>query len=108
MAGQRPEAAELSLEEAIEILERLAGAGPAAAPADQAPAPALPPRSAAQAAWSESIFRDLIETLPDAVVVIDAGGAIVFVNAQAERLFGYARGELLGEVIEVLVPERVR
>jgi PAS domain S-box-containing protein len=94
--------------EAMETLRSLAGAMPAVTPpAVERQAP-LPPPTASLPAWSEQNFRDLIEGLPDAIVVIDAAGAIALVNHQTERLFGYARDELLGEVIEILVPERYR
>jgi PAS domain S-box-containing protein len=53
-------------------------------------------------------FRELVDAAPDGVVVCDHGGKIVLVNAEAERMFGYARDELLGQQIDVLVPERVR
>ncbi|MGC1420635.1 MAG: PAS domain S-box protein [Acidimicrobiales bacterium] len=49
-----------------------------------------------------------IETAPDAVVIVDAEGVIVTVNAQTEELFGYRREILLGEHVEMLMPERVR
>jgi PAS domain S-box-containing protein len=55
----------------------------------------------------ESVFRDLIEAAPDGIVIL-SNGRIVHVNAQTERLFGYTRDELLGQPVEILVPERFR
>jgi PAS domain S-box-containing protein len=50
----------------------------------------------------------LLEAAPDAMVVIDQRGSIVLVNAQTERVFGYARDELLGEPVDMLVPINLR
>jgi PAS domain S-box-containing protein len=53
---------------------------------------------------SEENVRALLEAAPDAMVVVDGSGRIVRVNAQTEKLFGYARAELLGEPVEILIP----
>jgi len=53
-------------------------------------------------------FRLAIEASPTGMLMMDRVGRIVLINAQIERLFGYPRAELLGQGIEVLVPERFR
>jgi two-component system, LuxR family, sensor kinase FixL len=57
---------------------------------------------------TETLFRSLLESAPDAMVIVDAHGIITLVNSQTERLFGYQRKELLGKPVEHLVPARFR
>ena len=53
-------------------------------------------------------LSSLIDAMPDAIVVVDKNGRIVDVNTQALGLFGYSRDELLGELVEILLPKGVR
>jgi PAS domain S-box-containing protein len=57
---------------------------------------------------AEQKFKDLLEAAPDAMVIVGRNSEIVLVNSQTEKLFGYQREELLGELVELLVPERYR
>jgi PAS domain S-box-containing protein len=56
----------------------------------------------------EALFRLVVEASPSAMVMTRANGQIEMVNAQTERIFGYTRQELLGQNIEMLVPQRFR
>ena len=57
---------------------------------------------------SEARFRILLDSAPDAIVIADKGGRITMVNSQTENWFGYNRDQLIGEPVEILVPERFR
>ena len=57
---------------------------------------------------SERYFRNLIESAPDAMIIVDHVGKILIVNQQTENMFGYTRGELIGQPIEMLLPDSVR
>ena len=53
-------------------------------------------------------FKQLVEAVGDAIVVCDANGAITFWNPAAERLFGFAEKEALGQSLDLIIPERLR
>jgi PAS domain S-box-containing protein len=58
-----------------------------------------------QAHKNEEQFRDLLESAPDPIVIVDKNGRIILVNQQTEIMFGYPRKELVGELVEILMPE---
>jgi len=64
--------------------------------------------NARAATLAERKFRELIENAPDAILQVDQLGYIVIANRTAETMFGYSREELLGNGIDILVPDAVR
>ena len=56
----------------------------------------------------EQLSFRVVEASPDAKIVINSDGVVVIFNAQAELLFGYAREEVIGQTIEMLLPEIIR
>ena len=68
----------------------------------------LMPRDVTERRATEDRLRLAVESSPNAIVMVDGSGRIVLVNAETERLFGYARAELIGRPIDLLVPERLR
>jgi PAS domain S-box-containing protein len=57
---------------------------------------------------AEMRFRLVVESAPNGIVMVDTSGGIVLVNSQLEKYFGYRRSELLGQPVEMLIPERLR
>jgi PAS domain S-box-containing protein len=67
-----------------------------------------PPALVSAVPHLESVLRDLVASAPDALIVEDHDGRIVIANRQTEALFGYRADELLGQPVELLIPERFR
>jgi len=57
---------------------------------------------------TEESFQKILEATPDAIVMIDQDGKIIYINAQTAKLFGYEKEELIGQQVEILIPEPYR
>ena len=66
------------------------------------------PRPSARLELGDDIAWALVEAAPDGIVCVDEDGTILVVNGQTEVLFGYGRDELLGRLVEELLPARLR
>ena len=97
LSGRRKDGSELAVEISLSPLNT-----------DKGPLVISIVRDTTQRRQAEAKFRGLLESAPDAIVVVDRAAKIVIVNTQTERIFGYSRDELIGEEIEILVPERYR
>jgi len=87
--------------DSIELTDSLPAAG---GPASLAEAAVLERALKSTEEW----YRDIIESAPDGLLISDRGGRIILANAEAEKIFGYERGELLHRSIEDLVPAAAR
>src|SRR6185369_11607682 len=65
-------------------------------------------RSRRIAMFTSELVRRVFDSAPDAMVIIDRAGTLVFANRQVETLFGHEAGSLVGQPVEVLLPERFR
>jgi len=57
---------------------------------------------------SSELVRSVLDSAPDAMIVIDSGGTILFANTQVTALFGFATDEVVGSPVEMLMPQRFR
>ena len=57
---------------------------------------------------SPSLFQRIVEEMPEAVIISDRAGAIVYWNRAAEMMFGHSAGEAMGQSLDLIIPERFR
>ena len=65
-------------------------------------------RPLSDAMVTDALLWALLDAVPDGLVLVDAGGQMLLVNTHLEEMFGYDRGELLGQSVDLLLPERAR
>jgi PAS domain S-box-containing protein len=70
--------------------------------------PVGPKRTSRRAAISSAVELSILESVPDAMLIVDADGTILHANGQAEDLFGHPRSEMLGKPVEMLIPVRFK
>jgi PAS domain S-box-containing protein len=94
LAGRRKDGTEFPAEISLSVVR-----------ADKGPLVAAAVRDVSDSKRADAQFRALLEAAPDAIVGVTGEGLIAMANAQTERLFGYSRDELVGQPVEILVPE---
>ena len=97
LLGLRKDGTEFSVEISLSPLETRSGSVVLAAV-----------RDVSERKKAETRFRALLESAPDAMVIVNSDGFIELANTQTERLFGYSRLELVGQSVDVLVPQELR
>ncbi|MBA3468420.1 MAG: PAS domain S-box protein, partial [Herpetosiphonaceae bacterium] len=60
--------------------------------------------TASRLVQAEALFHGVLESAPDAIIIVDSAGQIAMVNAQTEALFDYPRNALIGQPVELLIP----
>jgi PAS domain S-box-containing protein len=97
LAGRRKDGTEFPAEISLSLIET-----------EDGPLVSAAIRDVSDRRRAEAKFRGLLEAAPDAMLGVDPEGRITLINAQAERLFGYPRQELLGQTLEILIPDHAK
>lgn len=65
-------------------------------------------RNIAERRHAERLLQQVVESAPNGILMVDVAGRIVLVNEQIEKMFGYSRQEMVGQSVELLIPERAQ